>query len=119
MINLDLPAPPTVNTYYRKKPKGGMYISARGKKFRREVQELCLIAGVRPLTGRLSLTIHYAPPDKRKRDIDNIIKAVQDALTHGGCMLDDEQIDELMVKRLPVRKFGAALITIKKIETSD
>lgn len=106
MISLMLPAPPSVNTYYRKNPRGGMFISAKGKQFRKEVVQLCQIAGIKPMAGRLSLTIRYAPPDKRKRDIDNVIKAIQDSLAHGGCMLDDEQIDDLHVIRLPVQSLA-------------
>ena len=115
MIKLTLPAPPTVNTYYRRNKGQGMHISPRGKQYRADVMQICAQANVKPFTGRLALKIGYAPPDRRKRDIDNIIKAVQDSLAYGGCMLDDEQVDDLHVVRLPVEKFGAAIIELSEI----
>ncbi len=43
------------------------------------------------------------PPDKRRRDLDNILKAPLDALTHAGLLIDDEQFDEInIVRGLPV-----------------
>ncbi|EQB2004311.1 RusA family crossover junction endodeoxyribonuclease, partial [Escherichia coli] len=42
-------------------------------------------------------------PDKRRRDLDNILKAPLDALTHAGLLIDDEQFDEInIVRGLPV-----------------
>lgn len=39
------------------------------------------------------------PPDKRRRDLDNILKAPLDALTHAGLLIDDEQFDEINIVR--------------------
>ena len=39
------------------------------------------------------------PPDKRRRDLDNILKAPLDALTHAGLLMDDEQFDEINIVR--------------------
>ena len=38
-------------------------------------------------------------PDKRRRDLDNILKAPLDALTHAGLLMDDEQFDEINIVR--------------------
>jgi Holliday junction resolvase RusA-like endonuclease len=39
------------------------------------------------------------PPDKRRRDIDNPVKATLDALVHWGVLHDDSCIVELLVFR--------------------
>ena len=52
-----------------------------------------------PLTCRLGLKLVLNVPDKRKRDISNCVKAVEDSLTKAGVWLDDSQIDRLIVER--------------------
>ncbi|EGM8635893.1 RusA family crossover junction endodeoxyribonuclease, partial [Escherichia coli] len=34
-----------------------------------------------------------------RRDLDNILKAPLDALTHAGLLMDDEQFDEINIVR--------------------
>ncbi|EGW70928.1 crossover junction endodeoxyribonuclease rusA, partial [Escherichia coli O91:H21 str. B2F1] len=51
------------------------------------------------LSGRLAIKIIAEPPDKRRRDLDNILKAPLDALTHAGLLMDDEQFDEINIVR--------------------
>lgn len=96
-IRLDYP--PTVNTYYR---RGGhtMYLSPSGREYKRNAA--AALYGMSPLTGRIGVQIELAAPNKtRDTDIDNRIKAVCDAL-QGVAFEDDRQIDQLIVKRLPV-----------------
>ena len=60
---------------------------------------------------RLSLTLEVYPPDKRRRDIDNLVKPAMDALfaNIGG---DDRQVDELHVYRREIRKRGRLILTL-------
>ncbi len=51
------------------------------------------------LSGRLAIKIIAEPPDKRRRDPDNILKAPLDALTHARLLMDDEQFDEINIVR--------------------
>jgi crossover junction endodeoxyribonuclease RusA len=39
------------------------------------------------------------PPDRRRRDLDNLQKAVLDSLAHAGIYADDSQVDLLVVRR--------------------
>lgn len=48
---------------------------------------------------RLSLSILAYPPDRRKRDLDNILKSLLDALMHARVYSDDSQIDRLSIMR--------------------
>ena len=40
--------------------------------------------GIKPLTGKLVVDVEVFPPDNRRRDIDNVQKALLDALEHGA-----------------------------------
>lgn len=52
-----------------------------------------------PLTGRLKVTFVLVPPTAHRRDLDNHLKAAQDALTHAGFWRDDGQVDDLRIVR--------------------
>lgn len=62
--------------------------------------------------GRVSVEISLHPPDKRKRDLDNYLKGVLDALTHVGIWDDDSQIDKLTIKRGIIVKGGYVDVSI-------
>jgi crossover junction endodeoxyribonuclease RusA len=68
--------------------------------------------GVIALEGRLAVHITLFPPDRRKRDVDNILKALLDACEHAGCYESDSQIDELHITRQEVKKGGVCTILI-------
>lgn len=110
MIELSLPYPPTINTYWRRVGARTL-ISKRGRQYRAEVGAIAK-NGSQRLTGRLRVHIEVSPPDKRKRDIDNLPKALLDALTHAGVWVDDSQIDDLRIMRCEVSKPGKALVRI-------
>jgi crossover junction endodeoxyribonuclease RusA len=108
---LILPWPPSVNNYWMS--SGNMrYISKRGRVFRQAVAEECATQGVRALEGRLAVHVALFPPDKRKRDVDNVLKALLDACEHAGCYESDSQIDELHVVRQEIRIGGGCTILI-------
>jgi len=77
------------------------------------------LPNVFPHVGRLAVDIYVNPPDKRKRDLDNIPKALLDALTHAGIWEDDSQIDQLTITRGPVIKQGLAIVTIQDYKSSE
>lgn len=54
------------------------------------------------LNERLAVFITVLFPDKRRRDIDNLLKPINDALTKAGVIADDSLIDYECVMRLPV-----------------
>lgn len=115
MIKLTLPYPPTVNHYWGTAGKR-RYIKPKGIEFRNEVIGLALENKVnKKLSGRISIRIYAYMPDRRKRDLDNINKALFDALVHGGVILDDDQIDILHSERKEVIKGGKVEVLISEI----
>lgn len=114
VIILDLPYPPSVNTYWRN-VGSKVLISEKGRKYRRNIQGLILEAGRVRINGRVQVAIDAYPPDRRKRDLDNILKALLDSLTHAGVIEDDECIDKITITRREVIKGGKVTIAISNM----
>lgn len=113
MIKLVLPFPPSVNHYW-KACGHRRFISKAGVAFRERVAEAVAENGVK-LEGRLFIFVHLFPPDRRRRDIDNCMKALFDALCHAGCFDDDEQIDRMSVMRKEIIKGGQCRVVIGQL----
>ena len=90
-----LPWPVSVNALYRARGRR-VYVSARGKAFKKACG--IIFAGTKMVyeTERVWLDIEVHPPDNRRRDISNLIKIVEDALPW---FRDDSQVDEIKIKR--------------------
>ena len=114
-IHITLGYPPTVNTYWRHIGKGRVVISARGRKYREQVMEDVISESSPMLTGRLKVTIKAYMPDRRRRDIDNLTKALLDALAHARLYDDDEQIDDLRIVRMGVEKPGRVEVELTEL----
>ena len=99
-IDLFLPFPPTINNYYVKTSRG-MFISQKGRLFRDTTQAEVLkqLGDFEPITDRIHVSVVLYPPDKRKRDLDNYMKPLLDALTHSQLWIDDSIIDQLHIFR--------------------
>ena len=96
-INLILPWPPSVNRYWRTF-QGRMIISAEGRSYRKAVADQVFIQrGAKHYEGKLKVVIEAWRPDNRKRDLDNLLKAVLDSLTHAGVWADDGLIIDLRI----------------------
>jgi crossover junction endodeoxyribonuclease RusA len=86
-----------------------------GRRFREQVVALLTARQVAPLTGPLAVEVEIFPPDHRRRDIDNVLKALLDALQHGGAYVDDSQIVQLaLAKRDPVTG-GKTIVHIRSV----
>jgi crossover junction endodeoxyribonuclease RusA len=96
-ITLTLPWPPSVNKYWRTF-QGRMIISAEGRSYRKAVADQVLIQrGAKHYTGKLRVQIEAFRPDNRRRDLDNLLKAVLDGCTHAGVWEDDSNIVDLRI----------------------
>lgn len=117
-LSIRLPFPPSMNSIWRAVPNRGMILSRAGRKYREDA--LWVIStqhgDQKPLTGRLEVVIEVFVPDRRKRDLSNIPKAVEDAITKAGTIwLDDEQIDDLRVVRREVTKPAEVIVHIREL----
>jgi|SRR5271154_1691607 len=112
VISLDLPWPPTINHYWLQRGKR-KFLSERAHGFRAEV--FAAFSATRcpgfDADARLGLSIIAYPPDKRKRDLDNLFKALLDSLEHAGVFFNDNQIDRLYIERKEA-KLNKVIVTI-------
>lgn len=96
MIELTLPWPPSINRYYRIF-RNRILISRDGREYRKTVLEQRRNAQTETLIGPVEVEIEAFRPDNRKRDLDNLLKAALDALTHAEIFEDDSQIADLRI----------------------
>ncbi|GAA5786124.1 RusA family crossover junction endodeoxyribonuclease [Chitiniphilus shinanonensis] len=117
MTTITLPWPPSTNRYWRHPTTGKLagrhLISEEGRRYRVAVQEQVLVQRIRPTSGRLNVEVMAFPPDRRVRDLDNLLKSLLDSLTCAGAWGDDGHIDRLAIERGPVKSGGEVVVTIQ------
>jgi len=102
--------PPSVNHYWAGTGRT-CKVSDRGRDFH-DLVAMCVPQLF--TTSRLKLDVTFHFPNNQRRDIDNFLKATIDSLVKCGLCVDDEQFDELIVRRGNVVKGG--LIKLKVLE---
>jgi len=112
----ELSYPPSVNHYWRHVGDRTL-ISRAGREYRQRVADELAHQGVSTSGGSISLFISVRPPDRRRRDLDNILKALLDALQHGGAYQDDSQIDSLQVVRSKPVPGGKVMVLVSERES--
>ena len=109
---LTVPWPPTVNTYWRHVGHQTL-ISHEGRVYRVTVGRILMAERVPTYRGPLDVCLAAAPPDRRRRDLDNLPKALLDALQRGGLYEDDSQIDRLLIQRCEPTPGGSIVVTVR------
>ncbi len=92
---------------------GRVLISEKGRDYRHAVKRT--VGAVVPIVGPVAVEIILCPPDRRRRDIDNCLKALLDSLTHAGVWEDDSQVKRLTVD-MTDKIAGTVAIRILPIE---
>lgn len=125
-VTLTVPWPPSVNHYKKigrivKTKKGKLYQIRSDthltKAYYYNVQIVVnrLIAKYFTPGAFLEVTLYLYPPDKRKRDIDNILKVLLDSLVHSKLIEDDCLINKLIVERCTPTQKGKVTVVIHEI----
>jgi len=118
-ITIDLPYPPSTNRYWRR--VGNKTVLSRDARlYIKQVREIWFMQrldGARGLgESPLSVEIRVHPPDRRRRDLDNVLKAALDSLQHAGVFCDDSQIVRLVVEKADCVPEGALHVEIIRHE---
>lgn len=121
-LEITLPWPPSANNYWRHVGHK-VLISAKGQKFRSDVCTLIKIIAlsdraawkVMPFVGPIAVVIEAHPPDRIRRDIDNLFKSLLDSMQHAGVYGDDNQIADLSISRRDVAPGGKVVVRIRRM----
>jgi len=114
-----IPYPPSVNTYWRfvtnhfKAPR--VLLSEKGRAYKAMVA-MHINRPTVPLKGELFMSIVCYPPDRRRRDMDNVLKGCFDALQYAGIYEDDSQIVAFNFRKAEMIKGGQLDIEISPLD---
>lgn len=112
VYRLELPLPPSLNRLYRVAGRR-LIKTAQADAYAWAVRGAMLEAGYGgPLEGRLAVTIyaHLSP----RADLDNVLKSGLDGM-QGVLFVDDRQIDELHVYRLPPARVRGLVVEVRAL----
>jgi crossover junction endodeoxyribonuclease RusA len=72
-----------------------------------------------PTNGAVPVTMTFCPPDKRRRDMDNLLAASKSALDGlaAALRMDDREFEPVTLKRGPVGKPGSVVVVIGEVQS--
>ena len=122
LVSILLPFPPTVNTYFTVS-HGRKILSDRGRTY----QAMCAamvdaqrrhgyIPNGTVFTDDVAVEITIRPPDRRKRDLDNLLKAALDAITNAHVWNGDSQVKQILARWGERTENGSANVKIMALD---
>lgn len=117
-ITLELPLPPTINHYWGFSGHR-RFLTLQAREFKFLVAHKVSQKKIKFGDARLCLTITLNFKDRRRQDISNRIKALEDALVQAGLFDDDSQIDEEHIYRGQIIKAGKVFVKISKLPNKN
>ncbi len=116
-----VPGPPVPTARTRSTRNGTHYNTKRTRDYRARVK-LHALAEMKhrpPLKGELLLIANFKLPDRRRRDLDNLVKGVKDAMN--GIVWDDDSqvVAELVTKKVDKENTGARIWVARSEDYPD
>jgi len=96
-VRYELPFPPSVNNLFATVGKNRIR-SARYKAWAKEAGQLIQVQGRKRVPGSVALAVDLVKPDRRRRDLSNTIKAIEDLLVEMQVIEDDSLVHALSVQ---------------------
>lgn len=122
VVDLVIKWPPSVNHYWLQRGKK-KFLSSDARVFREAVRgEVLTKLGwqFEPLESNLCLELMAYAPDKRRRDLDNIFKAILDSLQQAKVFKDDNQIKKIFAHMFyDDERKGRVVVRISEIEKNE
>lgn len=113
MTRITLPFPPSLNNCFENIPRKGRIATQRYRDWTNEA--FWMIKSQKPsrFEAEVSITIGFVAPDRRKRDLDNLIKPVLDILVKGQVIKDDSDrhVKRITAQWLPAGAPCTVMIT--------
>jgi crossover junction endodeoxyribonuclease RusA len=100
MVTVTLPYPPSANRIWRN-IRGKTLKSEEYRSWLKEASWRISLAKDRLTEGPYGLAIQVGRKDKRRRDLDNFLKPISDALQAGGAVLNDSDCEKLAMRWEP------------------
>ena len=99
LLNLNINGlPPSVNQLYRKNASGAIYTTPKVIEFKKMVKIELSKFKMKSSNKPIKMIIVFSIKDKRRRDIDNMLKVLLDSMNK-IVFEDDSQVIELHVKK--------------------
>lgn len=125
-ITLTVPYPPNANNlkaiFTPPRGRARMITSKKGREYFKAVAALMLQLGSPSLgDAPVHMDIQVYRPDRRKRDLSNVRKALEDALVKAGVIADDDQIvsDSGSKRHPPDRANPRVVVTLTPIAGAE
>lgn len=114
--------PPSVNHTWIK-GRGRVRLDSKVEAFRRAMALEIMAAKAAgelpcaPLLEPVILVLDFYPPNKQRRDLDNLPKGIEDAFTLGGIWQDDSQVKTLLLRMREPIKHGGFRAKLKVVKS--
>lgn len=93
----ELPYPPSTNNLFENAKKGRVKTD-HYQAWRTTAGKLIQMQGRKRVLGQVALSVDLVKPDRRKRDLSNTLKAVEDLLVEMQVIDDDSLVQALSVQ---------------------
>lgn len=130
LVRTTLPLPPTTNNLYgnkivtskkfddngNRKLYSVRFLGQDGEEYHKLVSDrLIELRAFHQFANRVGYRMVVCPSNRGRSDISNRIKVLEDALKLGGLFIDDEQVDEIWVRRGPIVTGGIVRISLWEV----
>jgi len=112
-ISYRLPFPLSVNNLFFN-TKRGRVKTTKYQRWLKEIGSILKSQGIVKISGPVSVTLLIVKPDRRKRDLDNLGKAIFDALVLYGVIDDDSLIEKITMEWVS-DNLGGCFVEVKSV----